>query len=40
MLKGKEFQVRPGDVHFTKEGYRFLAEKVTKEIQRALSETK
>lgn len=40
LLKLPEIQVRKGDVHFTKDGYAYLAEKVTQEISAALPKTK
>ena len=32
----EKYQVRPGDVHFTPEGYRFLAEQVAMQIRACL----
>lgn len=36
LKKFPEIQIRKGDVHFTKEGYAYLAEKVVQEIQASL----
>jgi hypothetical protein len=38
--KTPEIFVRKGDVHYTKEGYAYLAEKVSEEIKKALPEKK